>query len=164
MNVINFLDRLRGHIARRQSIHELMPGMNNDQYHNWRRQHPNVRLPDDYVELLRISNGLKIFREEFNGELIHEGAVQLFPIEEVDWAGSVMYGKADRSVPRNWLALGVDCDGTFFVVLDVDSGRFLQVDPATTEEPEIIAEDVGGLYDWLNTYVDAAGYDLSEIK
>lgn len=89
--------------------------------------------------------------------------MQLFPIDEIDWAGSAMYGGVvDHSVPENWLALGIDCDGTFFVVLDADRGRFLQTDPATAEEPEIIAEDVGGLYDWLNTYIDAAEEDLNE--
>jgi hypothetical protein len=128
--------------------HVLGPGLPRDAVDDWSRRWPHHPLPVDLVDLLTRANGIHLWADLDTGRS-YEG---LAPLEEWELARTRMFGaEADPTLLSDrYLALSYYANRDRFVVLNVESGRYLDMDPCGgADEGSLIGAEVGDLMDWL---------------
>jgi len=134
--------------------HSFEPGLTDRELLLWEKSHPALTVPDDLLSVLRRSNG---FRIRLNPDSPGGAALRLLPVREMDYAAREMYGGPDLQtdhVPMTWLNLTQEQDSTFYLVLDLETGKYLEVEPITPDEAEIVAEDAQGMLDWFAGHLE----------
>src|SRR5437660_1759610 len=120
MKTGQFLKWISEQNKRRPGTHVLEPGLGDSEFTAWKRKHPGLVLPPDFLELLRPANGFRLRPTKDTPT----GSVRLLPLREIDLAPLVMYGEpdVDGAFPKSWLAIGRDADDSIFAVLDAAKG------------------------------------------
>jgi SMI1/KNR4 family protein SUKH-1 len=139
--------------ADRTHRHIVQPGATDAQLKAWNAQNPGLALPADFIALLRRANGLRLAVKPHTPT----GAVELLPLERIQFAPHHMYRgdtSFDQDFPRTWLAITDDPDGSRYLILDTSNGEYLDIDPIDAHSPDVAADDVGGLLDWLAGFLD----------
>jgi hypothetical protein len=138
------------HTTERRTLrtgHRLGPPLSPEELAQWQATWPHHRLPDDLVALLGRANGIHLWADLADGRA-YKG---LAPLSEWRLARHKMWGDdADPTwLPDNYLALSYHTDGASFVVLDVESGSYFEMDSCGADEKSPIGHSVGELLDWL---------------
>lgn len=118
----------------------------------WKTAHPDFNLPPDFEAFLFKANGIKL-RTDLEPRW---GVYRLFPLQEIKYAARIMYlenSTIDDQIPKSWLGIGVDTDGTRFLILDCENGKYLDVDPISPDEPDLIGTSVENILDWVIGFV-----------
>lgn len=72
-----------------------------------------------------------------------------------------MYGGDEPADPySSWLVLATDADGTYFLVFDVQTARYLQVPAICPHEAKVVATTLGDLLEWIVNDLKLAGGEL----
>ncbi len=138
MNIEEFVEKLR-------SINQANPGTNTfyspvreNAVKNWRNGHTGFGLPGDLIQLLRISNGLGIAQQWFEGEPLFPdgwGAYRIYPLEELKRLDLDMYGKKEFSGQFKRLqSFGCGPDSNVYFAFDVKTLDFFHLNPIVPDE------------------------------
>jgi hypothetical protein len=150
MTVEEFLERLTQDKHHR---HVLGPGLTAVQLRDWKNRNPGLKLPADFIRLLKHANGIRIRVTKDTPT----GAIELLPLERIQFAPRHMY-RGDTSFDAEFsptlLAITDDPDSSHFVVLDVSRGEYLDFDPIDGDSADVVARDVESFLDWLAQYLE----------
>lgn len=121
----------------------------------WRAAHPGAVVPNDFLELLRIANGIVLDLE--CGE---EGFFSLLPLRRFRPVRKALFGEyaddveSNRYLRDDWpdarLAISTHVDGKWLVAIDIRDGTFFDAD--AYDSPTLIGRGVPGLLDWLDEH------------
>lgn len=127
----------------------------------WRKKHDR-NLPRGLHDFYRWSNGLGLWCQRLAGEYISNGALYIYPLDGFDPADVAMYGEKDNRFPATWFAFGTEQDGQWFLVVDLEDERFLQVPPIVPDEAEQVASSFESCLDWIVESQKLVGGDLPD--
>ena len=161
MTLEEFFKRLEEENRLNPGTHGVESGLSNRELLLWEKDRPGMTVPEDLVALLRSSNGLRI---RLNKDSPCGAALRFLPLREIRNPGSLMYGddSGDEEIPRAWVCVAHDADNTSFLVLDVATGDYREVDPIDLDGAKRVASNVEGALDWVAGYFsDSAQEDLT---
>ncbi len=157
----DFLDLVRCDNERLPHVHLVMPGATPADFHEVANRLPGADLPADLIAFWNRTNGMRLWRETIQGKYIHDGALQLYPLDGFrSGVDELCGGQPHPSVPASWLVIGTDQDGTSYVVYDSANGEYLKVEPIVPSEAQIVASSLEGLLQWIVSYERLVGGDL----
>jgi hypothetical protein len=138
------------HTYERRTIregHVLGPGLPREAIDDWARRWQRHPLPPDLVELLQRVNGIHLWADLDTGRA-YEG---IAPLREWALARTKMLGPdADPSMLEDrYLALSYHDNSDSFIVLNVDTGRYFDMEPYGADEGCPIGSCVGDVLEWV---------------
>jgi hypothetical protein len=127
--------------------HILGPPATDEALAAWQRKRPSQMLPADLLALTKSVNGIHLWADPQTGRS-YSG---LAPIEEWEIARIKMYGahSSPQLLDDRYVAISYHTDGAMFVVVDTVSGKYYAFETSGPDTNSLIANDVGGLLDWL---------------
>jgi hypothetical protein len=150
-----FFARLTQDNSREPGTHVLESGLADAELISWQKCHPGLMLPPDFVKLLRQHNGFRLLPDENTPT----GAIRLLPLREIDFAPRIIYeGNTvlDSDFPKSWMTITDDPDSARFLILDTSHGHYLEIDPIDPSEPEVVANNVEEMLDWMSQFLESA--------
>ena len=113
----------------------------------WKKQHPAHSLPAELTDLLGRFNGVHLWADSLWGRAY----VGLSPIEEWQLARRRFYDDTPDPIlyDDRFVLISYHQDNSFHAVADLASGTYHLFDTTGSAELSLIAEDVGGLLDWI---------------
>jgi hypothetical protein len=148
MQVDDFIQRLSEQMG---GHHRTFPPLDNKELETWISKFPQSTLPEDYVSLLKRTNGIQFWV----GEGSPNGYFQILHLRDIDTARQIMWGgllndiEEDEVPYPHWLALTDHQDGAVFIVLDTDSGRYYLMDSCGADLTCPAGKNVNELLDYV---------------
>ena len=148
MQGTEFINRLIGEMP---GHHRTFPPLDKAELEAWHARWPPHSLPEDLLDLLRLTNGIRFWVHEGSPE----GYYRLLALREMDSARRIMWGEYgddmdDDEVPYpHWLALTEHQDGACYVVLDTDEHRYFLMDTCGPDLTSPLGNNIGGVLDYI---------------
>ena len=136
-------------VIRDAGIHEISGPLRAAERSRWKHRHPGIKLPNEYLGLLKKANGLRF---SLDPKSTIGAAGRLLPLREIRSATELLYQDQedeDQALPEAWLGLTDDAQGEQFLILDVRKRLYLGVDPEDPDEPERLGAELEVALDWL---------------
>lgn len=127
MQIADFIKRLT---AEMPGQHRVFPPLDGAEFESWQAKWPGQFLPEDFLTLMRRSNGIQFWVHEGSPE----GYLRLLPLREIDSARRIMWLEhganmgADEVPYAHWLAVSEHQDGGEYLVLDTDRHQYYLMD------------------------------------
>lgn len=127
--------------------HVLGPPATPEALADWQRRWPRYPLPTDLRMLISQVDGIHLWADLDTGRS-YEG---LAPLQEWEPARTKMYGPdaEEGALADKYLAISYHSDGATFVVLDVETGGYFDMDACGADESQFIGDGVEQLLEWL---------------
>ena len=113
----------------------------------WQRQHPSHPLPADLRALVARINGIHLWADPETGR----SYIGFAPIEEWEVARIKVFGPTEdpSRLDDRYLALSYDQNGDYYIVLDVTSGEYSEMDICGSGPTRPVGCTADELLDWL---------------
>ena len=159
MNVEEFAEWLRSTNHANPGTNTFYSPVRDDAVNNWIKGHTGYGLPLDLLRLWRISNGLGIAQEWFEGEPLFPdgwGAYCIYPLEGLKRLDLDMYGKKETTGRfKRLLSFGRGPDLTVYFAFDVRTLDFLYINPIVPDEAVNVGPKIDAILDrivsWKST-------------
>ena len=148
MKIQNFIERLQGE---RTGHHIIHPPLDEEECKIWSSRFSINLLPEDFLELLKQSNGIQFWVDEGSPN----GYLQILPLREIDTARTIMWGEEhydleEDAIPYpHWLAISGHADGAAYIVLDTDTHQYYLMDACGADLTCPAGENVDELLDYI---------------
>ncbi len=148
-------------------VHITYPGLDKREFDLWKQSYPDVRLPDDWLNLLRHTNGLGIDQQlvydQFTGPFF-----TINPLSKIVSATQAIYGeRSTAQLPSSWFVIGRDADGEQHLIVDVATFEYHCINAIVPEEAKVIADQFPDCLEWIAQFLprgDELQRRLSEVN
>ena len=121
--------------------------LSDTEFQQWSRAHPDFVLPNEYVAMLRMANGMKLHSSDDSPK----GLLHILPLKQVKPLSEQLMKvtgleEEDLTDPPTCLMVGEDQDSAWCLGLDTATGHFLEVDYAGDS---VDVGSISEMLDWL---------------
>ena len=121
MRPVDFIGRLQAEMPGEHFAHPPLTAIEQEA-----EQQKLAQLPADFVDMLRLANGIEFWVMPAS----QHGYLSLLSLKKIENARSAMWEHLGEAMEPDWevlphrLAISADMDGSDFIVLDTDNGRY----------------------------------------